>query len=461
MTSTSSIANILGAERVRSDMETRTRYAIGDLTPAEVASPTSAAHVVDIVKHAASERRAIVASGARTKLEMGMPPSKYDIALDRSHMNRIVAYDPGDLTLSVEPGVKLADLARTLAEHGQMLPLGTPWTSQATIGGTIASGIDAPERQLYGTPRDYLLGAEFVTGDGVLAKSGGRVVKNVTGYDMHKLLIGSCGTLGVITKLNFKTFPLPQNIREFVAGFTTLESALEMSHRIARSPLSPLTLEIVGPGAASLLANAGNDSSQSIAQIFDKNKWSVAVSCAGSDRVLARYESDLRQIAEQSGAATVRMVTDELGAAWSHIREFISIALAASRAAIIVKLGVLPSKLAEFWHEMHVAANSNQIRCSSLIRGVGVAYIAALAESAPEAAASDDAKRRIIAYTQGVQAAAANLGGHASVPWAPTAWKRELNVWGTPPPDLSEMRKLKAALDPQNVLSPGRFVGGI
>ena len=214
----------------------------------------------------------------------------------------------------MEPGVKLADLARTLAEHGQMLPLGTPWTAHATIGGTIASGIDAPERQLYGTPRDYLLGAEFVTGDGVLAKSGGRVVKNVTGYDMHKLLIGSLGTLGIVTKLNFKTFPLPQNVRGFVAGFTTLEGALEMRHRIARSPLSPITLTSSDPAPQNFSA---------IRIFWARSIGPLPLACAGSDRVLARYESDLRQIAEQCGASSTEIANEGLAKAWAHIREFI------------------------------------------------------------------------------------------------------------------------------------------
>jgi glycolate oxidase FAD binding subunit len=198
-----------------------------------------------------------------------------------------------------------------------------------------------------------------------------------------------------------------------------------------------------------------------IAKIFGQDEWTVAAGCAGSDRVLARYETDLGQIAEQCAASSAQIITDGLGEAWSRTREFVPLALAASPAATIVKVGVLPSKLAEFWKAMHAVAHPNQVQCASVIRGVGVAYIAALSEGAPEAAVSDDAKRRIIVYTQGVQAAATKLGGYATVPWAPAAWKREMNLWGAPPTDLSEMRKLKAALDPQNILSPGRFVGGI
>ena len=138
-----------------------------------------------------------------------------------TRLNRVLAYDPGDLTLSIEAGVPLCDVQRTLAEHGQFLPLEVPFMNRTTVGGTIASGVDSPLRQFYGTARDYILGLEFVTGEGIAAKSGGRVVKNVTGYDIHKLLAGSLGTLGVITRINLRTFPRPSNTRGFVASFET------------------------------------------------------------------------------------------------------------------------------------------------------------------------------------------------------------------------------------------------
>ena len=115
------------------------------------------------------------------------------------------------------------------------MPLAVPFLAHATIGGLVASGVDSPLRQFYGTARDFLLGMEFVTGEGAVAKSGGRVVKNVTGYDIHKLMIGSLGTLGVITHVNFRTFPLPIRSRGFVARFATAERAFDMRDRVARS----------------------------------------------------------------------------------------------------------------------------------------------------------------------------------------------------------------------------------
>ena len=184
-----------------------------------------------------------------------MPPRQYDLALDMTRLDRITAYDPGDLTLGVEPGIPLRKLAAVLAEHDSCFRCGSLLHSR-TIGGTIASGVDTPLRQMYGTARDYVLGMEFVTGEGVPAKSGGRVVKNVTGYDMHKLMIGALGTLGVITKINFRTFPAPSAPRAFMAIFETRQRALDLRHRIARSPLTPMTIEILSPRAAALFSAA-------------------------------------------------------------------------------------------------------------------------------------------------------------------------------------------------------------
>ena len=203
----SRLTDIVGPQHVITDPALLAAFAIDDKIPSAAVRPQSSVEIVDIVKFAVSEKLAIVAIGARTKLGIGLPPHRYDIALDMTRTDQVVSYDPGDLTLSVEAGIPLRKLGALLAEHRQFLPLGVPYLAQTTIGGTIASGVDSPLRQLYGTARDYLLGMEFVTGDGIAAKSGGRVVKNVTGYDIHKLMIGALGTLGVITLINFKTFP--------------------------------------------------------------------------------------------------------------------------------------------------------------------------------------------------------------------------------------------------------------
>src|SRR6266852_4850596 len=249
------LESLIGASHVTADPSICADYAVDAILPSAVAKPASAEEVAAIVRFAALEKLAIVPCGNRTKLRIGMPPYRYDLALDMTALNQIAHYDPGDLTLSVDAGFPIAKLNALLFEHKQFLPLLVPWYSGGTIGGTITSGVDSPLRQFYGTARDFLLGAEFVEGAGKLCKSGGRVVKNVTGYDLHKLPIGSLGTLAVITRLNFRTFPASiAGSRGFVASFPSAEGALALRRAILQSPLTPLTLDILSPGLAQILA---------------------------------------------------------------------------------------------------------------------------------------------------------------------------------------------------------------
>src|ERR1039457_2624906 len=247
------IAQQFGAENVLTSAAQLVAYEVDGIRPAAAVLAKSAEEIAEILGFAESEKRAVIPCGARTKLGIGMPPARYDIALDLSRMNRVLAYEPRDLTLGVEPGVPFSTLATALAAEKQFLPLNPPFLTRATIGGILASDSASPLRHSYGGPRDFVLGLEFVTGDGAIAKSGGRVVKNVSGYDLHKLLIGSLGTLAVITRVNFRTFPLRPAQGTFVAAFSTPEPAFRYCSAIAHSSLTPQMVEVADPGAAQLL----------------------------------------------------------------------------------------------------------------------------------------------------------------------------------------------------------------
>jgi glycolate dehydrogenase FAD-binding subunit len=456
----SRFAGLLGAGAVISDPTAVATYQIDDLTPTVVLRPDAVEQIPEIIKLAAAEKLAVVATGGRTKLNIGLPPAKYDVALDMSALNKIIAYDPGDLTLSVEAGIPLRQISRALAQHGQFLPLAVPFLERTTIGGTIASGVDGPLRQLYGTARDYLLGMEFVTGEGVAAKSGGRVVKNVTGYDIHKLMIGALGTLGVMTRLNFKTFPLPAATRGFVARFPTAAQACEMRNRIAGSPLSPLTLDILSPQVAGLFSAAAPPSKFEPEplppNVLSNSEWTVTTGYCGHDEVLTRYEAGLRQIAADCGTTAVTILAENLAPAWARKREFIPIALASSPATTIIKISVLPSRLKDVLAAAQAAAEANSLSWTSLARGVGIVYFALLPSDQ-----NSDSFARVRKATTAIQQAAAKLEANSTIPWCPTPWKKDLHIWGPEPRNVSQMQKLKNVFDPHKVLSPGRFVGGI
>lgn len=459
-TAFSRLSDVLCAEHVSTDPAELSAYAVDGKLPSVIVRPGSTDEVIEVVKYAAAEKLALIASGARTKLGIGSPPARYDVALDTTRLNRIIAYDPGDLTLSVETGVPLRKVAEALAQHRQFLPLAVPFFDRATVGGTIASGVDTPLRQFYGTARDYVLGMEFVLGEGVRSKSGGNVVKNVTGYDLHKLMIGSLGTLGAITRVNFKTFPMPVASRGFVATFENLDRAIEMRNRVAQSPLTPMTFDLLSPSVADLFSLPAAErltTSPMPAGVLSPGHWALTIGYSGKENVLSRYEAELRRMAAESAAGNVTVLGDRVRAvAFAFKREFIPIALESSPATTIVKISVLSARLKDALIVAIKAADTNQLPWAAMARSLGVIYFALLPADLSQAS-----HRQVVAATDQILAAGASLGTNMTIPWCPSEWKSALRVWGPERHDLAQMQKVKKVFDPLGIFSPSRFIGGI
>ena len=184
-------------------------YTLGDSVPRKVSSPTTIGALARALRESDAAGERIVLFGGGTLQDVGNVPQHYDAAVSLARLNRVIDYEPRDLTISVEAGITFDAISKRLARHKQCLPLDAPLPGQTTAGGVIASGWSGPRRVDHGRPRDLVIGATVVLADGTISTSGGRVVKNVSGYDVAKLFAGSLGTLGAIAKLNFKTFPLP------------------------------------------------------------------------------------------------------------------------------------------------------------------------------------------------------------------------------------------------------------
>ncbi|MGH9716023.1 MAG: FAD-binding oxidoreductase [Candidatus Acidiferrales bacterium] len=460
MPAASRLADISGAANVISDPEKLAAYEIDGTAPAGAVKPGSREEIADLVKFAVTEKLAIVPCGARSKLAMGAPPSRYNLALDMTRLDRIVAYDPDDLTLSVEAGIPLQRLAGVLAGHKQFLPLAVPFFSRATAGGTIAAGVHSPLRQAYGTARDFLLGVEFVTGEGVQAKSGGLVVKNVAGYDLHKLMIGALGTLGIITKINFRTFPAPVSTRVFAAAADAAHGVFEMRRRVAYSPLRPLTMEVLSPGAVEMLAsNIAARIEPGLAPVdqLPKSRWALLATFSGAGTVLDRYERELKQMADESACEDCAIFGDDDHPAWfGRVREFVPIALASSPAVTILKLSVLREKMKNILAVIAETARANDLRWAAMAGGLGVMYAALLPK------ARDEQSQKLVANLTGQAiAACVHAGGNVTIPWCPPEWKSTLKIWGSERDDFEQMRKVKKVFDPADILAPGRFAGGL
>lgn|GEM_PF-173115 len=487
------LQSAIGADHVIAEPASLAQYAVDEILPSAIAKPDSAHEVAEIVRFAFTENLAIIPCGNRTKLAIGMPPSRYDIALDITGLNKIAHYDPADLTISVDAGTPFNDFAVPLYKQKQFLPLSVPFYYLSTIGGIIASGVDSALRHSYGTARDFLIGAEFVNGSGALTKSGGRVVKNVTGYDLHKLLIGSLGTLGVITRLNFRTFPMPIESRGFVASLASAEAALELCHAIAHSPLTPTSIELLSPQLLQLFldspeSDVSDPPSLPLTGVFPENSWHLCVSIEGTPEVCDRYVRDLTHLSQQTAATNIHVFgsNDSQGAdLWNYIGQSIPLLLETSPQATIFKISHLPGRLATLIAELTTIATQSSLPHVTLARASGIIYFALLPASngaADVLPAADDVSPS--AGGAALPAADhASLGGDnaanipllaqasaaifqlcsresasASIPWCPTALKHLVNVWGAPRPDSALMHRLKSAFDPQNILAPSRFL---
>jgi glycolate oxidase FAD binding subunit len=422
--------------------------------PSAVVRVSEAAQIADLLRFAAAEKLAAIPTCGCSKLGIGSPPARYDLALDVSRMNRILAYDPQDLTLAVEPGVRMDDLLRTLAEQRQFLPLAVPFAERATIGGITAANSSSPLRHGYGAVRDFCLGMEFVTGEGKQAKSGGRVVKNVTGYDLHKLLVGSLGTLGVITRLNFRTFPKPQAQGMFVASFSSAEAAFDFCRAVSHSVLTPQMVEVANPGTAALIFSG------EFAARMESRTWTVIVSAAGQPAVVNRYERELGQLAGAADADDFLPLSDyEANSVFAKIREFPRLMLERDSTTLIFRINAVPGLLAPLAGKLRVIAAQRQLDFVALARASGILYAAFLPPR--ENSASLETLAQVVAE---VFRTCAQPETHSSamLEWCPAELKVSPDaVWGAPRPDFALMRRVKNSFDPQNVLAPGRFAGGI
>ncbi len=445
---TSSLEHLLGAQHVRTDPETLARFRVDSLAPSAVAEPANANELAEIIRWARANKSALMPVTTGLYLPLGNPPAALDAATSLSRMNRVVHYDPGDLTLTVEAGLPLAEAQRRLAEHKQFLPIDPPHAEEAALGGLIASNASGPLRFAYGTWRDFIVGMKFITGEGTEVKTGGRVVKNVAGYDLAKLLIGALGSLGVITEVSFKVFPQPPATTTFVFGFESLDAAVEAARRMVHSSWQPMMAELLSPEAGDLVS----------CQPLSPLHWSLVVAVGGVEPVLRRYQDDFGALARELRAGQLDILRghDE-EFVLKAVRERIPRARKKNAATTVVKAALPLSGVGPFLTKaQQVAARYELPYAASAHAGSGIAYIFLM----PPEGMTDAAKQMAQAATEMVHAGN-NLGGRVTVPWCPTEVKHDVNVWGPLRDDFALMQKLKKQFDPDRILNPGRFLGGL
>ncbi len=331
------LAKVLGAEGVLTG-DAAARYTAQDVVPPVVALPADADGVSAALSIAAELGAAVVPWGGGTRQALGMPPRRCDLVLSVERLCRVLLYDPADLTIVAQAGLTHATLEETLAPAGQMLPLDVPLARQATLGGTLATASAGLRRGFYGAPRDLVLGLRVADAGGVLLKTGGRVVKNVTGYDMTRLYIGSLGTLGVTVEVNLKLVPRPEHEATAIGVFRALDAALGVAEPLAELAVRPSAIAALHAHALPELAALAPEHGDHVL---------VAARFPGPPPAVARALAEAEAKLHLAGArAVVRLEGEEQQAFWSAATDFAGMRVPTTQAALL-RVAVLPLEVGD------------------------------------------------------------------------------------------------------------------
>ncbi|MDR3673092.1 MAG: FAD-binding oxidoreductase [Holophaga sp.] len=443
------LETIVGRDQVLAGPSCTAPFAVDGVSPELVVRPDTEEEVSQVVAACSRTGAAIIPWGEGTAMGLGNPPARTQVVLQLGRMNRMVAWDPANLTVTAEAGMRLATLQETVARDRAILPLDPPADHLVTLGGLVAANQNGPSRLRYGTVRDWLLGMRVVLPDGERIHCGGRVIKNVSGYDMNKMFIRSLGTLGIITEVTFKLLPMPAQWAGVIGLFPHLAGARSAVTQAMASFLLPESIDLLNPEAVELLA-------PTLELAPPARTWGLAVALAGSPETVARQAHEFSALVEANGGSLVPVPATKVGPTWHAVRNLLEAAQPANPARILCKITVPIARTCDL-----VAAAGEQGRIGGLrsaimaYAGSGVIWLLYL----PDAGTQPQAP--VSAALEALRAQAVAAGGGLVLHHAPPPLKRLLDVWGPAGSGLELMRRLKAEFDPRGICNPGRFVAGI
>ena len=447
----SRLQEISGKANVIHDPDQLKAFSIDGKRPKVIVSPKTTEEVSKIVAYANQQQLVIIPRGNGTKLGMGNIPKKVDIVLSTLRLKKVTDNDCENLTLSAESGMTLKEAQKMLAKEGKgyFLPLDPFYTREATLGGIVATNSSGPKRLFYGTARDLIIGTKAVFPNGDIVVSGGKTVKNVSGYDMCKLLIGSYGTLGILCEMTFRLLPLPEKEATLLIPFAKLEEADAFVRQLIGSQLIPTAIETLNATALKKMKYPGPVSN---------GYYLVAIGLEGVGEGVERQVSDMSQIGKKYGGLKTEVLDSEQQKAfWTALRDFSKGLAKNDPDSISLKSNVLISKCGGVVGSYEKMIKESGMDCAILSHsGNGVLYAYILPRKDLRAK-SDPLVKLIGKLTD----EAVKNGGNLVIESAPLAIKKKLDVWGQPRDDYRVVQRLKEQIDPAGILNRGRFVGGI
>jgi glycolate oxidase FAD binding subunit len=394
--------------------------AISGLQPQLILEPANDQQLAEALRLANEARFPVIPRGGGTKLGWGNPPSRADLILSTARLNRILEHAWADLTVTAEAGCTIHTLQETLAQHGQRLALDPLWPEKATVGGILSTNDSGAFRLRFGALRDLIIGVTIALPDGTLARSGGKVVKNVAGYDLPKLVTGAIGTLGVITRAVFRLHPLPRQTRAFSILAANPEEAQKLMLAIQDSKLAHVALQ----------SHFSAESAPVIDILFE-----------GTEAGLEAQATHLRTLCQSA------KIADASAAVWSARQDLWSFSNPEETA--IAKISTLPTDLARTIEHIRRSADSSRLPWKSLMYATGLAWLRF--EGPP-----GNLHRALHSLRGDIE----KLSGSLVVLHRPVQLS-SFDAWGTPGDSLPLMKAVKSRLDPSHILNPGRFLGGI
>lgn len=413
------LQSALGPDAVSAESDALASHSIDGLTPHLVTKPASAEQLGAVLSACSEARATVIPWGGGTAMALGNPPRRADVVIGLEKLNRVIEHDSANLTVSAQCGLTLNALQSALAAQRQFVPIDAPLPARATLGGIVSANLNGPRRSCYGSVRDLVIGMKVILASGESIKAGGKVVKNVAGYDMCKLLVGSLGTLGIIAEVTLRVAPIAESSAT-VIGRGTLAEAQRFIEEISRSPLLP---------AAVFLLRAGT-----------QEDWRVAVGCDGFAETVERHLRELQNIATRIGMKPEVASGESAIELWQQLRDF---PLQPDR--LVYRVTLPRAAIFDFIDRVK-GWNSTKTVSDAAMGTIWLAF---------------PANKATVARFPEIEAMARERRGHSVVFAAPAALKTAVNVWGPSPPTLSLMRAIKRQFDPNELLNPGRFLGGI
>jgi len=394
--------------------------AIDEMLPGGVIAPGTALEVAQVLRYCSSAGVAITPRGGGTKLGLGNRPQKVELVLSTERLNVVIEHAWGDMTATVEAGCTIDKLQHTLEKHGQRLAADPLWPEKATVGGLLATADTGTLRIRYGAVRDLVLGVEVALPDGNLIKAGGKVVKNVAGYDLTRLVIGSLGTLGVITRAVFRLHPIPVATATYSTSLSRTTEATKLVLAILNSQLIYTGLQVRADRTDHIVVDVR----------FEGIPESLQDAYGKLSKVAGSYT-----FAESSGDV------------WKARREL----FAKTDSSAICKCSVLPAQIGLLCDAIFRQAQPPEVTTTLVAQGTGVAEVRLDAVRVPS----------LLEVLNGVRSELNRLDGTLVVQQCPVSIKEALDVWGTSKDALPLMQQIKGKFDPARTLNPGRFVGAI